>query len=62
MNRQPPAVVELENDDLEQVGPTIRPEEQRPAWFVVSFLECVAGKRLLDRMKDVSLGNAVIAR
>jgi hypothetical protein len=47
VDRQPPTVVELDDDDLEQVRSPVWPEEQGPPRFVLSPLERVAGERVL---------------
>jgi hypothetical protein len=62
VDRQPPTVVELEDDDLEQVRVPIWPEDQRPPRFVVSLLERVAGERMLDCVNDVLIWDPVPAR
>jgi hypothetical protein len=61
VDREPPTVVEFEYHDLEQVRRAIRPEEQRPVRFIVSFLERMARERVLDGVNDVCIRNAVLA-
>jgi hypothetical protein len=62
VDRQPSTIVEFKDDDLEQVRLPIRPEKQRPARFVISLLDRVAGQRMFDRVDDVVVSDAVLAR
>ncbi|HEY5294151.1 MAG TPA: hypothetical protein VIJ70_01585 [Gaiellaceae bacterium] len=62
MNRQPAAVIEFEDDDFEQVARAIGTEQQGAARFIVSFLKRIAGKRMLDRVNNVFVSDAVLAR
>jgi hypothetical protein len=62
VDRQPPTIVELKNDNLKQVRLPIGAKNQRPPRFVISLLERIAGERMLDRVKDVFIRDTVLAR
>jgi hypothetical protein len=59
---QASTVVELEDDDFERVARAVGAEQQRPARLVVSLLERVARERMLGRVNDVVVGDAMLAR
>ena len=61
MDRDPVAVVEFEDDDLEQVARSVGAEDERPARLAVPLLKRIADEGLLDRMVDVVVGDAVFA-
>jgi hypothetical protein len=61
VNREPPTLVELKDNDFEQVTRPIGTEMQRAARLIVSFLERIAHERVLDRVKNVIVGDAVLA-
>lgn len=60
MDRDPVATVEFEHDDLEQVAGPVGAEQQRPARLAVALFEGVTDNRLLDRVADVLVGDAVL--
>jgi hypothetical protein len=59
VDRDPVAVVEFEDDDLEEVAGSVGAEEERAPRIAVALLERVADERLLDRVADVVVGDSV---